>query len=240
MRTWIPGLPILLALGFAQAAPPEMTFLAPTNHMMPFASFQNGEISGGLLKDLGEVLAKRMGYTARFHTVPGKRVALALAHGEADGVCFVMPGWIDGQFKWTRPNIAGAGVVVAHVNAPVVKKVQALRNERIGTVLGYRHPELDDILGSASFKRDDAPSVQHAIAKLVAGRTRYALIDQLTIAYFLKIHPTTPLRIDLSYVKFKASCAFSLTSPVKFAEVERVLAGMAEDGTIEGILARYR
>ena len=39
--------------------------------MMPFASFHDGEISSGLVKDISEVLAQRMGYMARFHTVPG-------------------------------------------------------------------------------------------------------------------------------------------------------------------------
>lgn len=230
----------MLALGAARAAPPEMTFLAPTNHMMPFASFHNGEISGGFLKDISEVLAQRMGYTARFVTVPGKRVSIALTHGEADGVCFVKPSWIDGKFNWTRPAIPGAAVVVAHASAPVLKSLHLLANERVGTVLGYRYPELEAILGDKVLPRDDAPSVQHSIAKLVAGRSRYALVDQMTIAYYLKTHPSTPLRIDLTIEKYKASCVFSLMSTVKFADVERVLAGMVEDGTIEAILARYR
>ena len=229
----------MLALGAAHGAPPEMTFLAPTNHMMPFASFHDGEISGGLVKDISEVLAQRMGYTARFLTVPGKRVAIALTQGEADGVCFVMPAWIDGKFNWTRPSIPGAGVVVARVTAPVLKSLQVLANERVGTVLGYRYPELDHILGGA-LRRDDAPSVQHSIAKLEAGRSRYALVDQMTIAYYMKTHPASPLRVDLTIEKYKASCAFSLMSHVRFTEVERVLAGMVEDGTIDAILARYR
>jgi len=239
MRTWIAALPLMLALGAAQGALPVMTFIAPANHMMPFADFHDGEMTGGLLKDIGDELAHRMGYTARFHTVPGKRVAIALTQGEADGVCFVMPGWIDGTFKWTRPTIPGAGVVVAHTGAPLIKSLHALADERVGTVLGYRYPELDELLHN-TLRRDDAPSVQHSIAKLVAGRSRYAIVDQMTIEYYLKMNPATPLRVDLVYLKYKASCAFSVTSPVRFSEVERVLAGMVEDGTIERILARYR
>jgi polar amino acid transport system substrate-binding protein len=239
MRTPIASLLLMLALGTAQAAQPVMTFLAPANHMMPFASFQGGEMTGGLIKDIGEVLAHRMGYTARFVTVPGKRVALALTHGEADGVCFVATGWIDGKFNWTRPSIPGSGVVVAHTGAPVVTTLEALADERVGTVLGYRYPELEEMLHN-NLHRDDAPSVQHSIAKLVAGRSRYAIIDGMTIAYYLKTNPTTPLRVDMVFLKYKASCAFSLMSPVKFADVERVMGKMEDDGTIESILAKYR
>ncbi|MES2019218.1 MAG: transporter substrate-binding domain-containing protein [Pseudomonadota bacterium] len=239
MQTGIAGLLLMLALGSAHGAPPEMTFIAPLNHMMPFADFQDGEMKGGLIKDIGEVLAHRMGYVARFHSVPSKRVAIALAHGEADGVCFVLPGWIDGEFNWTKPAIPGAGVIISHNTAPVLKSLQALANERVGTVLGYRYPQVVSVLGD-TLRRDDAPSVQHSIAKLVAGRSRYAIIDQMTIEYYIKTHPGAPLRVDLVIEHYKASCVFSLLSPVKFAEVDRVLAGMVEDGTIAAILARYK
>ena len=229
----------MVLLGHAQGAPREMTFIAPANHTMPFASFDNGEISAGFVKDISEVLARRMGYAARFRTVPGKRVGLALSRGEADGVCFVMPGWIEGEFNWTRPAIPGAVVIVANAKAPVIKSLDTLVKERIGTVLGYQYPGMEGLFGH-TLERDDAPSVHHSIAKLAAGRCRYAIIDQMTIEYYLKANPTSPLRVEFTFQKYMASCAFSRTSTVKFEEVERVLAGMVDDGTIEGILALYR
>ncbi|MES2324943.1 MAG: transporter substrate-binding domain-containing protein [Pseudomonadota bacterium] len=238
MRTLI-SLSSFLILSTAQAAPPVMTLLAPANHTMPFANFQNGEMVGGFLKDFGDVLAKRIGYTARFHTVPGKRVALALIQGEADGVCFVAHNWIDGDFKWTRPIIPATGVIVAHTSAPVINAIRDLANERLGTVLGYRYPELEVALGTAML-RDDAPSVQHSIAKLGASRSRYAVVDGITIAYHMKLHPQAPMRVDFVYLKYKASCAFALTSPVKLADVDRALAAMANDGTIEALFDKYR
>jgi len=239
MRSWLAIIVLSFSQSFALAARPELTFLAPTNHMMPFASFQDGEISGGFIKDISEVLAQRLGYQARFHTVPGKRVAIALTQREADGVWFVMPGWIDGKFNWTRPAIPGAGVIVAHTNAPSIKSIESLANERLGTVLGYRYPELDAILGK-SLIRDDAPSVLHSLAKLAAGRSRYAVVDEMTIAHHLRANPTAPMRRDFTFARFKARCAFSPSAPAPFAEIDRVLGEMVEDGTIDAILARYR
>jgi len=229
----------MLLLGHAQGAPRDMTFIAPANHTMPFASFDKGEISSGLVKDISEVLARRMGYAAHFRTVPGKRVGMALSHGEADGVCFVMPGWIEGEFNWTRPAIPGAVMIVANAKAPVLKSLDTLVKERMGTVLGYKYPGMEALFGH-TLERDDAPSVLHSIAKLAAGRSRYAIVDQMTIEYFLKTNPTSPLRMDFIFKKYLASCAFSKTSTVKFDDVERALAGMVDDGTIEAILARYR
>lgn len=230
---------LMLALGAAAAAPPELVMLAPLNHTMPFAQYHEGELTGGIMKDIGEELARRLGYKARFLTIPSKRSAISLTHGEADGLCFVMPGWIDGKFNWTRPVIPAAGVIAANASAPVIKSVEALAGERVGTVLGYRYPEVDAALGD-QLLRDDAPTVRHSLNKLVAGRSRYAIADQMTVEYHNKQFPAAPLRIDYTYLRFKAGCAFSLTSKVRFADVDRIVAGMGEDGTIEGILGRYR
>ena len=239
MQTWYASPLLMLALSASAAAQPELTLLTPSSHTMPFASFENGELTGGVMKDIGESLAKRMGYKARFVVVPGKRVAIALALGEVDGLCFVVPGWIDGKFNWTKPAIPAAGVIVANASAPYIKGIKDLTGERIGTVLGYRYPEVEAILGK-SMQRDDAPTALHSLNKLAAGRSRYAIADQMTIEYHLRMNPSAPMRIDYTYVKYKASCAFSLQSKVHFPDVEKALSSMATDGTIDSILARYR
>jgi polar amino acid transport system substrate-binding protein len=239
MRPWIATPALMLAISCATAAPRELVLLAPSNHTMPFADYQDGELKGGIMKDIGEALAHRLGYTARFLLVPGKRSAIALTQGEADGLCFVKPGWIDGDFNWTRPAIPAAGVVAANTSAPVVHSLEALANERVGTVLGYRYPEVEALLGD-KFRRDDAPSLLHTLNKLVAARSRYAIVDQMTTEYFMRRLPNAPLRIDHVVSKFKARCAFSLTSKVNFSDVDKAIGGMADDGTIEAILARYR
>lgn len=239
MQRWIAAPLLMLALSAFAAAPPELTLLTPSSHTMPFASFDNGELTGGVMKDIGEALAKRMGYRARFLVVPGKRVASVLKMGEADGLCFVVPGWINGKFNWTQPWIPAAGVIVANASAPYIKSIKVLAGERLGTVLGYRYPEIEAILGKTML-RDDAPTALHSLNKLAAGRTRYAIADQMTIEYHLRMNPSAPMRVDYTYVKYKASCAFSPESTVKFADVEKALSGMAADGTIDSILSRYR
>ncbi len=229
----------MLALGAAHGAEPVLTLLAPLNHTMPLASFYNGELSGGFLKDFNETLAQRLGYKARFLSVPGRRVAIALTQGEADGVCFVMPNWIDGQFNWTRAVIPAGGAILAHSNAPAVSSFESLANERLGTVLAYRYPEIEAALG-ARMLRDDATSSELLFAKLIAGRSRYAVMDQMSVAYYKKLHPDAPVRIDHVYVKYKAGCAFSLSSRVKLTDVDRVLGVMVQDGTVDALLAKYR
>lgn len=106
-------------------------------------------------------------------------------------------------------------------------------------MLGYSYPEVEAVLGD-KLLRDDAPTVLHSLHKLVAGRSRYALVDQMTAEYFMRRFPYAPLRIDYTFSKYKARCAFALTSKVRFADVDKAVGAMVDDGTIDAILARYR
>ncbi len=227
---------LIIALPCA-AAMPELVMLAPANHAMPIAQFRDGQLSGGILRDLGQLLAARLGRSVRFVTVPSRRVALALTHGDADGVCLVQRSWIDGDFHWTADIIPTGGVVLARADAPPIVRLTDLRGTKVGTVAGYRYRVLEPLLGK-DFLRDDAPSVEHTLRKVAAGRTRYALMELSTAAWHVKHDPR--LRLDVSYETNRARCAFSLASRVPFEEVRRATDAMLTDGSIDRILARYR
>jgi polar amino acid transport system substrate-binding protein len=221
------------------AALPEIVFIAPTNHTMPLAQFVDGKLVDGILKDLGDTIAKRLGRQARFVSVPSKRVGPELARGAADSVCYVMPDWIDGDFNWTLPLVPNGLVLIAQANAPVVRTLADLKGKRVGTVLGYRYVMLDAALG-AQFIRDDAPSIEHLLGKFGVARTPYALVEQATLTYKARTDPAFRARADLTIATFKARCAFSRMSKIPFADVERVAGAIARDGHIDAIMARYR
>jgi polar amino acid transport system substrate-binding protein len=238
-RPFLFAVPLAFACAPALAGAGELVLIAPMNHAMPLASFSNGSLSAGILKDLGEALASRVGRQVRFVAVPSKRVSLVLAQGGADGVCYVQPHWIDGDFQWSAPFIPNAGMVLAHAGAPVIRSIGELRGQKVGTVAGYRYTIFERALGEG-FLRDDAPSTQHNLLKLAAGRTSYALVDQATALYEIRNAPKDKPRIELAYESSKARCAFSRHSKVPFAELTRAIDAVAADGTVERILARYR
>lgn len=232
-------LALLLSCAAARAGTGELVLLAPANHAMPIAEFSGGRLSDGIMKDVGEALAARLGLAARFIVVPSRRVALVLSQGEADGVCYVQPYWIDGVYRWSVPMIPNGALVLARDDAPVVASAADLRGKKVGTVAGYRYPYFEQALGK-DFVRDDAPSMQHNLKKLLAGRTSYALIEQASAAWERRLAPQRKLRTDLVYETFKARCAFSLKSALPFAEVNRAIEAMIADGTVDQIMARYR
>ncbi len=83
-----------------------------------------------------------------------------------------------------------------HVNRVVPGRVQAhAASQAYYSASGY--PELEKALGE-NFLRDDSPSVDKAIRKLMAGRFRYVLVDKLSLEYQSR---TEPLLAHLPHLK---------------------------------------
>jgi ABC-type amino acid transport substrate-binding protein len=231
---------VLLALallaGSAQAA--ELVFLAPTNHSEPLARFDKGQLKGGLLKELAEALARRSGQTARFLPLPSKRVGAALAAGEADLLCYVMPGWIEGDFYWFEALIPDAGLLVAHPKAELPAKLADLRGRRIGTVLGYRYVELETELGP-DFQRQDARDTGSNLDRLAAGQPELAFVERSAFLAYQRRHPEAGLRQALVVREFSAGCALSKRSKQNPDKIRQAIQGLRSSGELARLLSPY-
>ena len=106
-------------------------------------------------------------------------------------------------------------------------------------MIGYRYPEIKSALGHG-FIREDAPSMESKMRKLIAGRMEYAILEKMVMDYHLRKDKSTQLRVDLLYISFEAQCAFSLSSKIPFADVTRVIKQINEDGSANEIFSRYR
>ncbi|GJJ05306.1 hypothetical protein RugamoR64_58440 [Duganella rhizosphaerae] len=239
-------MPSLLALTFAalslttaHAAPGELVMLAPLDQTMPIVRFSNGALDGGILKDVGDALAQRLGLRAVYLSVDVAGVTPALSSGRADAMCYVMPVWIDGDYDWSTPLLPDTEMVVAHADAPRLRSLKDLRDRPIGTVAGYRYPRLEQVLGRRFFRIDSA-SMDANVQQMVAGKVQYTLAGENTLFYLQRIHPTLKLRPELVFASFKAQCAFSRKSQVPFTDANRVIDAMLKEGVIDQIMARYR
>lgn len=217
----------------------ELVFVAATNHNMPLSRFQNGQLAEGLLKDLGDSIAQRMGLRVRYVSVPAKRVAEFLVSGRADGVCYVLPRWLPGAYNWSEPLIPDSGVLLARTDAPQVRNLTDLANKPIGTVLGYSYPLIDAVLGK-DFIRQDAPSMELNISKIQHGRMQYAVMGKMNAEYLMRFDAQRKLRIDLEFDYFKTQCAFSRQSAIPFGDVQKAISSLVADGSVDRLLLRYR
>ena len=223
----------------AHAGEDQLRMIAPLNQAMPLAAFVDNKLTEGILKDLGESLARRLKLRAVFVSVAGDQVGAALSAGKADGICYVRPFWIDGNFDWSAPLLPDTEVVASHPDEPPVRSLLDLRDRPVGTVGGYRYPRVEQVLG-LRFARLDALTVEENLRNVMLGRARYTVIAHSTLAYHLKANKNLKLRADLTIASFTAQCAFSRRSGVPFADVDKALKDLIADGSVREILARYR
>jgi polar amino acid transport system substrate-binding protein len=232
-------LAVLLQFGAAQAGSDTLRMVAPLNQAMPLASFDGDKLNGGILKDLGDAIAQRLGRHAVYISVAGDQVGAALSKGKADGICYVRPFWIDGAFDWSRPLIPDSELVASHPDEPVVRSLLDLRDRPVGTVKGYRYPRVEQVLG-LRFRRLDSATMEENLRNVMLGNARHTVLARSTLAYQLKVNKSLKLRPDLTFASFSAQCAFSRRGDVPFSEVERAINGLIDDGSVRRILARYR
>lgn len=230
----------MLVSGRAQAAGAELVVLVDTATEMPMARFERYRLVDGIHRDVGLALARNLQRQARFVSLPRKRIVRALEAGQADVLCSYVPEWLDGSFQWSQAFIPIVQVLVANRSAPRPRGVAELAGKPIGTVLGYAHPEMEELLGEG-FVRADGPTSEANLRKLAAGRIQYAVTGKSFLDWRMKRgDPVLALHPPLVVKSYMGQCAVSPQGRVSVAEVDRAVAQMVRDGTVGMILARYR
>lgn len=229
---------VLLALP-ARAATPELVMLTPQESTMPMARVEQGALSGGMLKDVGDALAQRLGRHATYLVAANKEVKPLLTSGRADLMCHVMPIWIDGDYQWTAPLFPDAEIVAGQRDAAPLASLKDLRDKRVGTVAGYRYPRISQVLGH-QFARVDAPTMEQNLQAMVKGTVPYTILSEATLAYMKRNNTALTVQARLVFAAFKTHCAVSRKSRVPFLEINNALDEMVRDGSIDQIVARYR
>ena len=74
MKRYALALALSSPLG-ATAAPDALLMIAPLNQTMPLASFDAGKLDGGIIKDLGDAIARRAGRRASYLSVANENLA---------------------------------------------------------------------------------------------------------------------------------------------------------------------
>ncbi|MEQ6289089.1 transporter substrate-binding domain-containing protein [Vogesella sp. GCM10023246] len=229
---------LLAATGPACAA--TLSIVVDDSTEMPLAELRDGQLLQGWHKDIGVLLAARLGREPRFLVRPRKRLPVSLASGDADIVCGYQPAWLPGPFLWSAPVAEHTDVLVTLRRAPRPPALAAVADQPVGTVLGFRYPELEAVLG-AHFIRDDAPQMQANLEKLVAGRIRHVVVNSQFLDYQIKrglfrhaLHP----RLLVS--RTRVQCALSPHSSVSLAELNRAIRQLQARGRLQAAYNRYR
>lgn len=230
---------LLAAAGARATEPPPLRIVAPTNQSMPLLKMAGPVPVDGLLKDLGELLAARLGMAAVFVPLPSKRAGPAVVSGAADLLCFVKPEWLDGPLLWTSPFLPGAGVIAAGPHSPPVARLQDLQGEPLGTVLGYRYPVIEQAF-TQPLLREDVADADTNLRRLALGRVRYAVTERATLGYFVRTQPGSRLREVLTVEDYQLGCALRPDRQALLPALNKAVAQIQSDGSLDALQARYR
>ncbi|MDG1582740.1 ABC transporter substrate-binding protein [Pseudomonas sp. GOM6] len=233
---------LLLLCHQSFAAERPLRFSVNESWGMPMMRYEQGRAAGGILFDLHQRLAEKIGRQAQQLVLPRQRVQQVLLRGEIDVRCYVNPDWVKEshhQYIWSLPFMVQRDLLVSRHDETALPGSHS--GERIGTVLGFIYPTLEPQIASGLIQRDDARTQELALEKLIAGRYRFAVSNQLTLDWFnrnqppaKRLRPIGELAADL------ISCLVRDEPDVPTQRLLRAMVQMKQDGEFDAILARYR
>lgn len=220
----------------------ELVFAVSTGSAMPMTRFQGEELTGGLLKDVGDALARELKLRPRYLTLPRKRVESALADGSADLLCDLRPEWLDSRrWQWSDTIFSNRMIIVGRTDTAPLASLRELAGARTGTITGYRYPLLDHELGP-QFVRDDTASDDLNLRKLLRRRFNYMVTNSLYYDYQRRAHAERArlARTVLEIEPFDTYCALAPRAKVGVEQVNRALLALRKQGRIQAILESYQ
>ncbi|MDH4873831.1 transporter substrate-binding domain-containing protein [Pseudomonas sp. BN515] len=242
MRSFVLAL-LLCWSTFGHAATAALRFSAVDSWAMPVAEFRDNRLVGGIIHDLIERLAQRLDMPAQVHVLPRNRVELALKQGEIDVRCYISPKWITNgnEYLWSIPFLYQRDLIVARNGSEQLASPDAMSGESVGTVLGYTYPRLQQLFERGAVQRDEARNQDLVLQKLLAGRYRYAVSNELALGWFNRNLPDQDHLVSVSTLEEEpVGCLVRNDPALPTQRILRTLVQMKESGEIEEILARYR
>lgn len=236
------GALLLVSLSIAAAEAP-LRFVVPDSWAMPLVQIERDRPTQGILYDIMLSLATQVGVPAQFHVLPRPRVQNAMEHGEVDVRCYVSQAWLpnqSGDYIWSVPLLVQRDLLVGRRGSPATVDPADLPRQSIGTVLGYSYPTLQPLFDANRLHREDARNQAQVLDKLLAGRYRYAVSNQLTLDWFnQRLLPDQQLQSVALVHEQTVGCYVRNDPKVPVQRILRTLLRMKMSGEIADIIRLY-
>jgi ABC-type amino acid transport substrate-binding protein len=239
---------LLLLVNFSATTQADTTLILSywTDATPPFAWSKNGQLTAGLIKDIGDELARQGGYKVAYREVPVKRIEAQLAEGSIHVDCITNPIWKEKPelLSWSPVLFQGADrFLVQKGSEHEITSLDDLRGKVIGTYNGYvYHPSIMEMFSTKAALAEQVQGIDKGVRLVSMGRLD-ALID-FDILLLYQIRQGQP-NDNLTLASFHADdydlqCAYSPHSPVATEEIDDRLNAMIKTGFISKALDKYR
>lgn len=224
----------------------ELVFAFGPGNGAPFALVEDGELKGGLFKEIGEALGQNLGWGVTFRHTPTKRVSQLMMEGEINSICLTHPDWIEDSqsLMWSSLIAQDFDHLVSLPDKQYnLRQVTDLHGLTIGAMTGYIYfNTVMDYIAQGAAVRRDFNNLQALYASLWAKRIDVAVDSLISINYRKKIQPRHAILqvSSLAVYRYDLYCAFSEELKPFQNEILNAVTRMAREGEFKSIINRYK
>ncbi|MES2299166.1 MAG: transporter substrate-binding domain-containing protein [Pseudomonadota bacterium] len=130
-------------------------------------------------------------------TLPRKRLQVLVESGALDGIVIgMMPAWMGDpnrvKYLWTDPFANDSFVMASTTANPVLfNRIDERSGVRVGVTMGYVYPMIDEWIARHGLTRDEAPTEERNLDKLMLGRVDAVIVAESVLRYYTKTHRMT-------------------------------------------------
>ena len=225
-----------MVFGFIKGNPPPLAFIS-----------KNDSLQKGIIKDIGDAIAKKMNVTPRFRLMSRKRAEDDLTSAKVHYVCTYNPRWFSDKNKvnWSPVLYEKVDAFVTYgKKTKGIKGFADLKGMRIGTIRGYYyHPEVMKGFKQKTSQRVDVTKLEQSLAMLSKGRSDTVLDSKTLIQFNIKnmkkdvaqnynIQEFSPGKTDIH-------CAMSKKSPFSQDKFNEAVTSLVNEGKIQASIKSY-
>jgi len=229
----------------AKIRPPKvLRFSASISWSEPYAFFdQNKKLTAGIIKDVMDAIAEQISMSPRYVTVPRKVVDAEAEKNKFDARCYIIESWVKDPklYDWSIALFDLVNVIAFPNDVAPVQKIEDLKGQKVGTVLGYNYPKLDYFFADSTIRRSDSGSELSNIEKLIQKRVPYAIVEATQFSWHLKSKAQD--RFDMKRFfeveRYPVKCAVLKTSAVSVQDFNRAIEKLKREGYFKTVFAKY-
>lgn len=211
----------------------------------PFVITHEGKLIGGIIKDIGDVLAKEMQLKPEYLQLPRKHMADMVLSGSVHMRIVFNPNWVQQpeRYHWTPVLFEDTDIlVIKSRDKQKFYEITDLNTAHIGTIMGHVYPDFEDYFHSQTMVRDNSINMDTNLIRLEKDRVNAVLTTRMAFDYSLTQYRGDGMFVDSNILKNANALSIMVSPhfPGPKEKLDQVVIRLKSSGKIAAILAKYR
>ena len=204
----------------------------------PAVILQQGQVAGGFMPDIYQLLAQELGVKLKLVSMPRKRLADFLLSGQADVYCRASPEWYpEPGLKWSPPLLVFQDLIISRRNYLHLEDFIQRSKGELGATLGYVYPKLQPLFDQKQLLRVDSVTPATNAIRLLRGELDTVVLSDTEASYMLRLADFKTLTLTT----YPIHCMYGPSvSEAQQQQLNRFIRQQARDGVFQQVLEKYR